>query len=283
MEKTTIKKTIFFSFLFISIIALTFFINILYARYDGSSFRSSIDIDNSDLNIKWDRYTEQNIELSESLEITRSGIYHLTGELENGLVFTNLGKKGEVKLILDNVTIKNSSGPAILCSEGNDLVIELIGENNLISKEEYDVSYGNDVKGVIYSKADLTFYGEGTLNINAQFSDGIVGKDDLKINSGNYNIISKNDGIRGKDSVYIINGNFKIESAGDAIKSTNDIDYGKGFVLIEKGNFEIIADGYGIYADRRIILDGGDIVFKKSYRPLESPIIVNDSNLTISQ
>ena len=51
---------------------------------------------------------------------------------------------------------------------------------------------------------------------------------------GTYYITAADDGIRGKDSVYITDGNFTIKSTADAIKSTNEVDSGKGFVLIER-------------------------------------------------
>lgn len=268
------KDLIFFLVLAAAAIGLAFLINNLYSRDDISKIQDSLDIDDSDSKIKWNRYTEQNIHLSDGLEITRSGIYHLTGSINDDSVSIKLNKKGEVKLILDNVTIKNSSGPAISCLEGDDLVIELIGENYLSDGENYDSSLGEDVKGVIYSKANLAFYGDGTLNIDAIFSDGIISKDDLKFNGGNYNIIAKDDGIRGKDSVYIIDGKFNIQSTGDAIKSTNETDFGKGFVLIENGEIEINSGDDAIHANRRLIINGGEINIKRAYDGLESQIII---------
>lgn len=254
------KDLILFSIFAVITIGLAFLINNLYTRDNSVKIQGTLDIDDSDSKIKWNRYTEQNINLSESLEITKSGIYHLTGSVDDGSVSIRLSQKGEVKLILDNVTIKNNSGPAISCFEGDDLVIELVGENYLSDGEIYDSSFGEDVKGVIYSKADLTFYGDGVLNINANFSDGIVSKDDLKFDGGEYNIVAKDDGIRGKDSVYIVNGNFNIEAAGDAIKSTNEYDYGKGFILIKDGTFNLsTSNGKGLKSINSLLLYGGNI------------------------
>src|SRR5574344_1981485 len=48
-------------------------------------------------------------------------------------------------------------------------------------------------KATIFSKDDLIFEGNGTLNINANYEDGIVSKDDLTFKSGTYNITSKDD------------------------------------------------------------------------------------------
>ena len=137
-------------------------------------------------------------------------------------------------------------------------MIELVGSNYLEDGSSYGSDYDEDVKGAIYSKADLTFDGEGSLTLKANYQDGIVSKDDLKFNGGTYNITAKDDGIRGKDSVYIVDGDFTILASGDGIKSTNTTDSSKGFVLISSGEIDIKKSYEGIEA-RMIIIDGGEI------------------------
>ena len=230
---------------------------------NGNKIERSINVDNGDLKINWDKYQTTDVILSESYTINKSGVYHLTGELENGLVSINV-KDGVVKLILDNVTIKNSYGPAIACYEADDLVIELIGKNTLEDGETYAGNLDEDVKGVIYSKADLAFIGDGSLAVTANYQDGIVSKDDLKFNGGEYAIIAKDDGIRGKDSIYVVDGVFTIEAGGDGMKSTNETTAGKGFVLVKQGTINITASAKGIKAINSILIHAGD--FKISSR-----------------
>lgn len=233
-------------------------INNIFTNNDATKVIGTIDADNGDLKINWDRYKTFDINLEGSLAITESGTYHLTGSLEDGLISINPGNDGVIRLVLDNVNIKNSAGPAIACYSGDDLVIELVGENYLTDSEEYPSSLDEDVKGALYSKADLTFQGDGSLNLTANYQDGIVGKDDVKFNSGTYNIVAADDGIRGKDSVYIVNGSYTINSAADAIKSTNETDTDKGFVMIEGGAFDLAASAKGIKAINSILIYGGD-------------------------
>lgn len=231
-------------------------LNINRTNDSGTKVEGTISTDNGDLKINWDRYKTIDVELSETLTITESGTYHLTGSLDDGLIIINAGG-GVVRLILDNVSIKNASGPAIACYSADDLVIELVGESALEDGASYSADYDEDVSGAVYSKADLTFQGDGTLNLTANYQDGIVSKDDLKFNSGTYNISANDDGIRGKDSVYIIAGNYMIDSAADAVKSTNETDADKGFVLIESGSFNIVTGAKGIKAINSVLIYDG--------------------------
>ena len=242
----------------VAVLGVAVAVNLSYDRSGSDIVAGTIDTDNGDLKINWSKYATNDISLngeSDVVTITKSGIYHLTGTLDGAIIVN--ANNAEVKLILDNVTIKNSSGPAIACYAADDLVIELVGESTLEDGASYASTYDEDVTGVIYSKSDLTFQGDGTMNLTANYQDGIVGKDDLKFNSGTYDITANDDGIRGKDSVYIVDGNFTITAKADAIKSTNDVDVGKGFVLIEKGTFTLASKAKGIKsASSTLIYDG---------------------------
>ena len=242
----------------VAVVVTTMVMNGRHTNESASKVAGTMDIDNGDTKINWDRYPTTDIELTESLNITASGTYHLTGELTNGLVTISAGDEGVVRLILDNVSITNPDGPAIACYSGDDLVIELIGENYLEDGEAYLSKYDADVTGALYSKADLSFQGDGKLELVGNYMDGIVGKDDVKFNSGAYNIEAADDGIRGKDSVHIVSGDFVIEAGADGIKSTNETVTGKGFVLIEDGNFNLSTGAKGIKAINSILIYSGD-------------------------
>lgn len=243
---------------------------------------NDISLDNSDEEIDWNRYQTYEVGLSDSLTITKSGTYYLTGSISDGLIKVDAGVD-DVRLLLDNVSIHNSSGPAIACFSANNLVIELVGDNYLSDGTVFDSSYDEDVNGVIYSKEDLIFQGNGSLSLAANYQDGIVGKDDVKFKGGHYKIEAVDDGIRGKDSVYVVNGDFSINVKGDAITSTNSIDRDKGFILISGGVFEISAGDDGIRANHELCIDGGTINILSSYEGLEAQVIaINGGNISIS-
>ena len=164
-------------------------------------------------NIDWEDLETYDLNITDSTTITKEGIYNITGSISNGMITINTN--GYVKLILNNITITNSNGPAIYIENSKTTIIELQNENTITSNGS------NELDASVYSKDDLIIEGDGKLIINSS-QDGIVSKDDLIINNGNIIINSKDDGIRGKDSVVINDGNVKITAEGDGIKSTND-------------------------------------------------------------
>ncbi len=261
-------------FFLIAIIIAAVFINL---KVDNSgttgSIIDTIRPDNGDLDINWDRYPTADIELSDSFTITKSGTYHLTGTLENGQITID-SQNISVRLILDNVSMSNSTGPVIYSINAEDLVIETIGENYLSDDASYSSDYDSTVTGTIFSKNDLTFQGDGILNVTANYADAIVGKDDLKFNSGTYNLTAHDDTIRGTDSVYVVSGDFTLNAGADGIKSTNDLDSDKGFVLIENGNFHIDSVAKGIKSARTILIYGGTFEITTKDDSIHSDIYV---------
>lgn len=262
------KKIIISCIIIFIIIAITlFFMLNKNSKNEESATRTTDDIninlntDDGNKDINWDNYKTEEITLTKSITIKDEGIYYLTGTIENGNITINTS--GNVKLVLENVNITNNSGPALLVSEAENVVIELKdgSENYLSDGSSYNVT-DEDINATLFSKDDLILQGSGTLNIKAKYQDGIVSKDDLKIINGVYNIEAKGDGIRGKDSLYILDGTFNIEVDNDAIKSTNNTDVEKGFIKIENGNFELVAENDGIQAETKLLIQNGDFNIK---------------------
>lgn len=246
---------------------------------------------------------ETDITLNDSLTITKEGVYKLSGEIKNGLITINTD--GNVKLILNGVSITNNSGPCILVENAKNVIIELVSNttNTLTDGTNYSVN-DEDIDACIFSKDDLYISGEGTLTINANYKDGIVSKDDLFITSGIINITSNDDAIRGKDSVLIDGGNITINSKGDGIKTTNDTDEGKGNITVNNGTINItsVKDGFdaastftlnngtitiksdddGIHANGYLEINNGTVTIDAAEGLEATYIKVNDGNITIN-
>lgn len=282
------KKIIIISLVLIILIALC----ILFI----SKNNDNLDSDNGSINIV---AKENNIEdvifegmetvsinLSSTLKITEGGIYNLTGTISDGNIY--IDTKDNVKLILNGVTINSSDGPAIYIENANVVYIELASGtvNYLTDSETYSDS---NINGTLFSKDDLIIGGDGKLVIDANYEDGIVSKDNLKIISGELEIESVDDGIRGKDSVVIMDGNFKINASGDAIKSTNDTDSNLGYILINEGIYDLEIKLDGIQAETDLVINNGTFNIKTSGNDTDSSkglkigsnLIINDGNFEI--
>lgn len=206
--------------------------------------------------INWDNYEEKEIEPSGTLNIDKEGVYRLKGNYEGNIV---VNTNGNVKLILDGVSIKSNNGPVIMVENAKNTVIYLNEENN--NTLEDGSSYnGLDEKidAVIYSKDTLIFDGSGSLTIKANYKNAIVSNDDLIIMNGNYNMDSVGNGIKGKDSVYIMDGNYNIKSMEDGIKSTNNEDSSKGFIKILNGKFKLESTLDSIQAESNLVIENGE-------------------------
>ena len=211
--------------------------------------------------INWANYTSNDITLDDkSVEITKEGTYTLTGTISNGQIKVNVD--GNVKLILNGVTITNGSGPAIYIENGKVEVETVEGTTNILEDGSSYSGYEDDVNGVIFSKDDLILSGKGILKVTSNYEDAIVSKDDLKVTSGTYEIIAKDDALRGTESVEITDGEFNITSGGDAIKSTKEGDSEKGFVLISGGEFNITSEDDGISAQTNVVIKDGTFNIK---------------------
>lgn len=234
-----------------------------------SDIDTEVKLDTSDETIEWSNYENREIVLTKSITITEAGVYNLSGTIEDGCI--TVLTDGDVKITLNNVTITNSSGPAIYIESANTVVISTVeGTVNTLSDSTSYSGYDTDVEGAIYSKDDLVLEGDGTLVLYGNKGDAVVGKDDLKINSGTYIITSADDGIRGKDSVYILDGNLKITASGDGIKSTNDTDTTKGYVKIEDGTFQITTTLDGIQAETKVLISRGTFTIQTGGGSLNS-------------
>ena len=134
MNRESNKWVIIFVIM-LSVIITTIMMNANHTDNSISGVTSGINTDNGDTDINWERYPTANINLSDSLQITKSGTYHLAGSLNNGGITIKAGAEGVVRLILDHVFIHNPNGPAIACLSGDDLVIDPGGQHEVAAAD----------------------------------------------------------------------------------------------------------------------------------------------------
>ncbi|QGY46230.1 carbohydrate-binding domain-containing protein [Maribellus comscasis] len=200
---------------------------------------------------------------SGNIVIGAAGNYSFSGTLSNGQIIVNTEDEEIVRLILDGVDISCSNSAPIYIKSAEKVLIAL-NENTTNkltdgSSYNYDDEEDEEPNAAIFSKSDLTIFGEGTLVVDANFNDGITSKDGLIIASGNISVTAVDDGIRGKDYIIIKNGNFTVESDGDGLKSDNDSDDSKGYIEIYDGTFDISAKGDAVSAETDLMIEYAEI------------------------
>lgn len=189
-----------------------------------------------------------------TIKISTSGTFYITGSISNGNVLIEAGKEDDVQLVLDNASIASKETAPINGIKAKKLTITLFENsiNTITDSNNYTVltdTEKEEPNATIFTKTDLVINGTGKLIVNSNYLDGIATKDTLKILNTNIEIIAKDDGIRGKDYVLMNNSNIKITSEGDGIKSTNDKDETLGYIKIEGGTINISSKEDGIQAE----------------------------------
>lgn len=198
------------------------------------------------------------------ITISKAGTYVFSGTLTNGQIIVEASSEDNVRIVLNNVDIYCETSSPIYIKQAKNATITLAeGTSNYLSDgTTYTLNTDDEPSATIFSKDDLKFNGTGTLTITANYNNAIQSKDDLFILSGTYNITSVNNGLVGKDSVRIATTTLNIVAENDGIKSTNDTDDTKGYILINGGVFNIVADGDGLSAETQIIINDGDFTIK---------------------
>lgn len=234
--------------------------------------------------------------------ITDGGTYTITGEISDGRIIVNAPDK-EVILILENADICCSYGSPVYVFKSSLTTIYLADEteNSLTDKADYTFNDSfssaedEEPNACLYSKSDLIIAGSGQLTVNANYNNGITGKDTLKIETASIIVNAKNHGINGKDCCIIQNAAIQVNSGGDAIRSTNDSDSTLGYITITDssidisaledgiqaktsisvlgGNFNISAGDDGIHADENVKISEGKININESYEGIEGASI----------
>ena len=194
------------------------------------------------------------------ITINTPGTYSISGKLSDGQIIVNTDKEKKTYIILDGVdiTCKSTSPIQILSSEKTVFALADNSENKISDGETYNKTENNQ-DAAIFSKEDLTFIGNGSLEVNGNYDKGIVSKDDLMIESGNISVKSVADGIKGKDSVVVRGGKLTIDAGGDGIQAYNADEEDKGHVSLEDGTIKITSEQDGIQAETNLLVAGGNI------------------------
>ena len=181
-------------------------------------------------------FTGNNVSIDGSkVTITAGGDYYISGSCSEGQIYVDTSTEEKVKLVLDGISLSNSSESAIYVNEAKKCVIETIsGTTSTIS----DNASGNAIGQVIFSNDTLKIKGDGTLNINSAKAHAIASDDDVIIEEGTLNISSGKTGISVHDDVTINGGNNSIMGSTNGIKSKGTININGGTTVVCSGTKE---------------------------------------------
>lgn len=209
-----------------------------------------------------------------TITITKGGTYRMSGDY-TGQVKVQAPKTDKVQLILDGVNITNEIGPAINVASADEAVIYTSrgSTNNLSDGPEYAVQDKKEADSTIYSTANLTLAGDGTLNVAGKFDETVHTTKGLVVAGGALNVNSSKTGLKGKDYVDIQSGTLRIEAAKDAIKATNTEKQGLGWVRVAGGDTVLRAGDDGIKALRTLEILDGKLTIEGSEEGLEGQYV----------
>ena len=260
----------------------------------GQTLDAQTHYTNEDLT--WDSSDEKTIDLANptatdgvsvengTITITSGGTYRLTGEY-SGQVKIEATKTDTVRLVLDNAKITNSTGPAInVAGAGEAIIYTASGTANTIADgANYAAKGADDPDAAIYSTANLTLAGEGSLSVKGSYEEGIHTTGGLVIASGTLEVNAANTGIKGKDYVDITGGIVNVTAAQDGIKSTNTDDESMGFTRLSAGSVTVSAGDDGLKAPRTLEISGGTLNIEKSNEGIEGQYVnVLDGDVTVN-
>ena len=260
----------------------------------GQTLDAQTHYTNEDLT--WDSSGEKTIDLANptatdgvsvengTITITSGGTYRLSGEY-SGQVKIEAGKSDTVRLVLDNAKITNSTGAAInVVSAAEAIIYTAAGTTNTVADEaNYTATGDDDPDAAIYSTANLTLTGEGSLSVKGAYEEGIHTTGGLVIASGTLDVNAANTGIKGKDYVDITGGIVNVTAAQDGIKSTNTDDESMGFTRLSAGSVTVSAGDDGLKAPHTLEISGGTLNIEKSNEGIEAQYInILDGDVTVN-
>ncbi len=195
-----------------------------------------------------------------TVTITAAGVYRVTGSLSNGQLAVAVPGDAAVVVVLDQVTITNSAGPAVSVTSGDKVTLVLADGTTSTLTDGTGYQVPNDATPVaaVASASDLTIAGRGSLKVTGSTNDAISTRDGLVIASGTIQATAQDDGIRGKDYVDILDGDITVQAAGDAISSDNVKEADRGWLRIAGGTTTITGSKEGLEA-KAVTISGGTV------------------------
>ena len=194
----------------------------------------------------------------QDIHLTEAGVYVLSGTASSVTVYVEAGKDDKVQIVLAGVNVTNADFPVIYAKTADKVFVTTSADSQLTVTGSFKADGSTNTDGVIFSKCDLVLNGTAALTISST-DNGVVGKDDLKITGGTYNITEKSTAIEANDSIRVAGGTLNLVAGTDGLHAENKDDTSLGYVYISGGVLNIQAGDDGIHANSVAQIDGGTI------------------------
>lgn len=223
------------------------------------------------------------LESGEDITITAAGVYVISGSAKESTIIVEAGDEDKVQLVLDGVTITNTSTPCIYVKNADKVFVTTTDSTNKLTVSGTFAADGDtNTDAVIFSKDDLVLNGVGTLTISST-DNGITSKDDLKITGGTISISCTSDAIEANDSIRIAGGDITIKSKKDGLHAEYDEDTSVGYIYICGGTLNITASDDAIHATTIVQIDDGTLNLSAREGIEGTYVQINGGTITIKK
>ena len=223
--------------------------------YSASGLFTSRDLEQTADLSQAVRYTVAN---GQDIHITAAGVYVLSGTASEVTVFVEAGKDDKVQLVLDGLSVSNNDFPVIYVKTADKVFVTTSADSALSVTGTFVSDGSTHTDGVIFSRSDLTLNGTAVLTISST-DNGVVGKDDVKITGGTYDITARSKAVQANDSIRVADGTLKLTAGTDGLHAENSDDDSLGYIWIGGGSISVQAGDDGIHATSVAQIDGGTI------------------------
>ncbi len=197
-----------------------------------------------------------------NVTVTAAGTYVISGTLSSGSITVAAGEEDKVQLVLNGVSVTNPDGPALYVKSADKVFLTLAdGTDNTLADGSGAAATDDDkdLDGAVFSRADLTINGAGSLTVLGNSKHGVVSKDDLVITGGTITVTAQNVALSGNDCVKIADAVLDLTAGTDGIRADNDEDAERGYVYIKSGTITVDAGTDGIQAKTVLYVAGGTL------------------------
>ena len=184
------------------------------------------------------------------------------------------------QLILSNLSLTCSDGPAInnQCKKSCFVVLE--GSNSLTDGSSYTTTE-EDRKAAFFSEGQMIFSGNGSLTVKGNYKHAIASDDYIQFaeSTGTLTLTAASDGIHANDGIYFDGGTFTITAGSDGVQCDS-------LIVVNNGSLSISATADGIQSDTAsIAIHGGSITITNAGDKgitAYGDIIITDGTLRIT-